>query len=243
MSAPPLPPAVLRLVSYLLDSADPDDPLLIDLPGWLVASPRFRAFAEANRDKIRKKVRGARTPGARLDLRAELRVAALLVADRRIELVFEAYGAGNRGPDFTATHRAGRPFNVEVTRRRLEDPDAPIAAPILDKLRQLPPSRSNVLVVALAGIPIAPDPGPTVRDLRARADRGYDAPWPVASRERPRSTPACDGSRRSSPGWRERRRGRGPASGRTAAPGSHSRSRRCGPSSGHCRVEGRRRQR
>lgn len=176
MSAPPLPPAVLRLVAYLLDGADPDD-ALTDLPGWLVASPRFRAFAEANRDKIRKKVRGARTPGARLDLRAELQVAALLLADRRIELVFEAYGVGSRGPDFTATHRAGRPFNVEVTRRHLDHPDAAIAAPILDKLRQLPPSRSNVLVVALDGIPVAPDPGPTVRDLRARADRGDDAPF------------------------------------------------------------------
>jgi hypothetical protein len=171
---PSATPSILRLVEYLLDGPAPA-PELAALPAWLAAGARFRTFAEANRDKIRKKVRGARTASARLDLRTELQVAALLLADRRIDLAFEAYGAGLRGPDFTATFRAGRPFNVEVT-RRLGGGDGPILEPaILGKLRQLPPSVSNVLVVAVDGPDRAPDPGPALRELRGRADRRDDA--------------------------------------------------------------------
>ena len=65
---------------------------------WLAGSPRFRAFAEAHRDKIRKKIRGAADPEALRDVRAELATARLLLADRRIELAFEAYGSGKTGP-------------------------------------------------------------------------------------------------------------------------------------------------
>ncbi|MEW6224670.1 MAG: hypothetical protein AB1627_08560 [Chloroflexota bacterium] len=167
-------PRIRRLVADLVEAPEPD-PALAGLPAWLAASPRFRAFAEANRDKIRKKLRGATATEARLDVRAELRVAALVLADRRFELEFEAYGAGRRGPDFTATFRAGRPFNVEVTRRRPGPGAASLEPSILGKLRQLPPSASNVLVVAVDGPDGAPDPGPVLRDLRARADRRDDA--------------------------------------------------------------------
>ena len=111
---PSTSPTVERLVAYLVDGRRPD-PALADLPAWLAATPSFRSFAEANRAKIRKKLRHATDGPARLDVRAELRVAALLLADRRFELAYEAYGAGRRGPDFTATFRAGRPFNVEIT--------------------------------------------------------------------------------------------------------------------------------
>ena len=76
--------------------------------GWLSGSKRFRAFAEAHRDKIRKKLRGAADAEARRDVRAELRVAHLLLADRHIELAFEAYGSTNRGPDFTVAYRGER---------------------------------------------------------------------------------------------------------------------------------------
>jgi hypothetical protein len=200
-------PTIRRLVAYLLDadapadSPAPGDPYAHgepDAPGepdpapdalgselatWLAASPRFRAFAEANRDKIRKKLRGAALPEARLDVRAELRAAALLLGDRRIELVFEAYGAGRRGPDFTATFRAGRPFNIEVTRRHGAGAgagvgaagDRSLEAAVLGKLRQLPSSSANVLLVAVDDLDGAPDPGPVVRGLRARADRRDDA--------------------------------------------------------------------
>ena len=93
-----------------------------ELVEWLAGSARFRTFAEAHRDKIRKKVRGAADPDSLRDVRAELRTARLLLADRRIELAFEAYGSGKRGPDFTITFRGARSFNLEVTRlRRVPD--------------------------------------------------------------------------------------------------------------------------
>jgi hypothetical protein len=80
-----------------------------ELVGWLAASARFRAFAEAHRDKIRKRLRTAADAEALRDVRAELQVARLLLADRRVELAFEPYGAGKAGPDFTVIYRgAGR---------------------------------------------------------------------------------------------------------------------------------------
>ncbi len=166
-------PTLQRLLEHLLDAPGPDA-ALEDLPTWLAASPRFRDFAQANRDKIRKKLRGAIATDARLDVRAELRVAALVLADRRIELTFEAYGVGRRGPDFTATFRAGRPFNIEVTRRHATA-TAGLEAPILVKLRQLPPSVANILVVAMDPSDGAPDPTPVLRDLQDRADHHDDA--------------------------------------------------------------------
>lgn len=171
-------PTVQRLVAFLAEGTGPDgarDPTLAELGDWLAASTRFRVFVEGNRDKIRKKLRGATSADARLDVRAELLVARLLLEDRRFELTFEAYGARNRGPDFTVTYRAGRAFNVEVTRRRTTGDAAPALEPaILGKLRQLPPSASNVLVVVLAGDAPPPDPAPVLHDIRARADRRDD---------------------------------------------------------------------
>jgi hypothetical protein len=165
---------IRRLIEYLGEAPGPDA-ALEDLPAWMAAVPRFRDFAEANRDKIRKKLRGATTTDARLDVREELRMAALMLADRRFELTFEAYGAGRRGPDFTGAYRSGRPFNVEVTRRRPGPGQAVLEPSIVAKLRQLPPSTSNVLVVAVHGADGTPDPGPVMLELRARADRRDDA--------------------------------------------------------------------
>jgi hypothetical protein len=61
-----------------------------ELVEWLASSARFRAFAKAHRDKIRKKIRGAADLDSVRDVRAELRTARLLLGDRRIELAFEA---------------------------------------------------------------------------------------------------------------------------------------------------------
>ena len=102
------PAAVERLAQYLFDRVATDDHLADEVAGWLAGSNRFRAFVDANRDKIRKKLRGAADEDARRDVRAELRVAHLLLADRRIELAFEAYGSTKRGPDFTVTFRGER---------------------------------------------------------------------------------------------------------------------------------------
>ena len=142
--------AVERLTLKLFDG-DARGALADEVAAWLSGSRRFRAFAEANRDKIRKKLRGAADADARKDVRAELRAAHLMLADRRIELAFEAYGSGKPGPDFTVVYRAARSFNLEVTRVRRSPGAASDGGPLLAKLRQLPPSIPNVLAVAIEG--------------------------------------------------------------------------------------------
>jgi len=163
-----LPTAVSRLADELVRE---DDPFHDELAAWLASSRRFRAFAEAHRDKIRKKVRVAIDSQALHDVRAELHVARLLFEDRRIGLAFEAYGSGRAGPDFSLAFRDAPSLNLEVTRPRTTS----LAGPILTKLHQLPPSRPNAVVLALADDPAAPDVGETVRELRVRADGKEDA--------------------------------------------------------------------
>ena len=142
------------------------------LADWARESPRFRGFADAHAAKIRKKLRIASDAESRRDVQVELDVARSLLADRRFEVAYEAYGVGRLGPDFTVTFRGGERFNVEVTRLRgAATPDA-IGRVMLAKLRQLPKESANVLVV------IADDQGPdastldaVARSLRQRADR------------------------------------------------------------------------
>lgn len=163
-----------RLVAHLVDG-DTTDPLALELVAWLAASPPFRAFVDAHRDKIRKKLRGAADDEARRDVRAELAVGRLLVADRHLDVTFEAYGARNGGPDFTVAPRGEREYNVEVTRIRRPEPGV-LARTLMTKLKQLPPSVPNALVVAVATADAATlDVGTAVRDLRARADARDEA--------------------------------------------------------------------
>jgi hypothetical protein len=160
-----------RLVEHLAGELV-DQALVDELGGWLAASRRFSRFATAHSDKIRKKFRGARDPDGRRDVRAELAAAHLVLADRRIELDYEAYGAGKGGPDFTATFRGGRPFNIEVTRIRRTVAEAAGGGQLLAKLRQLPPSAPNVVVIAIDGpTATALDVDGQIRGLRSRADR------------------------------------------------------------------------
>jgi hypothetical protein len=172
--------AIERLVRYLFDLAAADasaagagsDPLATELEAWLTASARFRTFAEAHRDKIRKKLRGAADPEARRDVRVELRTAHLLLAERRIELAFEAYGSGKRGPDFTVSFRGERGFNLEVTRKRRNTDVTSYGRALLAKLRQLPPSVPNAVLLAIDGDGAdAVDVDAAIRTFRARADR------------------------------------------------------------------------
>ena len=166
---------VERLARHLYDR-DPEDPLARELREWLTGSARFRAFADANRDKIRKKLRGATDADALRDVRAELQTARMLLADRRIELAFEAYGSGKPGPDFTVTFRDARSFNLEVTRpHRVPDPGG-LAAALLAKLRQLPPSAPNAILLAIDGETAeALDVDAATRALRSRADAKDEA--------------------------------------------------------------------
>jgi hypothetical protein len=166
--------SVARLAGLLLEHAV-GDPLGDELTDWLGRSSRFRAFVEANRDKIRKKVRGAADPEARLDVRAELRTAHRLLADRRIELAFEPYGSGRAGPDFAVRFRTAPAFNLEVTRLRREPGEAALGGLILVKLRQLPPSIPNAILVVVEGDVATVDVAGAARRLRARADRKEEA--------------------------------------------------------------------
>jgi hypothetical protein len=171
-----MPPAtaVERLARYLHEDADTDR-LADELAGWLAGSAPFRRFAEAHRDKIRKKLRSAGDAEARRDVRAELRTAHLLLADRRIELAFEAYGSTSGGPDFTVRFRGERSFNLEVTRLRGSPEAATYGGPLLAKLRQLPPSVPNAVLIAVEGRATgALDVAAATRALRARADAKDD---------------------------------------------------------------------
>ena len=170
MAAPSRFSLSVERLAGLLGGAE-DDPFGDELASWLAGSARFRSFARANADKIRKKLRGATDPAARLDVRAELRVAQLLLADRRLEVAFEAYGSGTAGPDFTVTMRGERPFNLEVTRLRHVPDEAAIAWAVLAKLRQLPPSVANALLLAVDGGADTIDVDAVARAIRARADR------------------------------------------------------------------------
>lgn len=165
-----------RLIDHLLDGQRPE-PLADELAGWLVESPRFRRFADAHRDKIRKKLRGATDPDARLDVRTELRVAHRLLADRRIDVAFEPYGSTKGGPDFAVVYRAAPAFNLEVTRLRgRAGTGSTTGGPMLTKLRQLPPGAANVLLVAVDVNPAASfDPAAVARSLRSRADAKDEA--------------------------------------------------------------------
>src|SRR5262245_23131470 len=153
------------------DLVSDDDALAAELTGWL-AAPRFRRFVEANGPKVRKKLRGATDADARRDVRTELRVAQLLLADPRFEVAFEAYGSGKPGPDFTLTYRDTQRFNLEVTRLRHAPSADAFAAAMVTKLRQLPPSIGNGLLLAVDG-PVG-DPelvAAASQALRDRADR------------------------------------------------------------------------
>jgi hypothetical protein len=155
---------------------DPDHQIAQDLLKWLTGSARFRAFAEANRDKIRKKLRHATDPEALRDVRAELQTARLLLADRRIELAFEAFGSGKVGPDFTVTFRGTRSFNLEVTRPHRVPDAASLGASLLSKLRQLPPSAPNAILFMIEGEDAETlDVDAATRALRSRADAKDEA--------------------------------------------------------------------
>jgi hypothetical protein len=165
---------VERLVQHLF-AGSPAGGMAAEVGGWLEGSSRFRTFAETHKDKIRKKLRTAVEGESRRDVRAELRVAHALLADRRFELAFEAYGVGKPGPDFTVAFRGARSFNLEVTRPRRSPDSMGLVGPLTAKLKQLPPSIANVVLVAVEGENAAAlDVDAATRLLRARADASDD---------------------------------------------------------------------
>jgi hypothetical protein len=188
-----------ELHTYLFDG----QPHLLAAPmaTWLAASRRFAAFVTDFRTKIRKKLRATQEIESLLDLRLELETAYLLLRERSFNLVYEPQRSGqSRGPDFAVTYTTSTLFMVEVTRLRIaqDSPRGPAQAqepaPLLhtastrslaeerlaelvcSKLSQLPPQRSNVLLVQVEGVRLAPDTLRTAMiHLQRRAERNEDA--------------------------------------------------------------------
>lgn len=149
-----------------------EGPVARDVASWLESSPRFRAFAERYRDKIRRKLRSARDADTLRDVRAELAVAERLLADRQFELAYEPYGSGRLGPDFGVTFRTTATLNVEVTRPRPRAGGLDVRRAIVGKLRQLPPTVPNVILVDADDVPAASlDVAAELRALRQSVDR------------------------------------------------------------------------
>src|SRR5437870_4026925 len=169
-----------QLVLYVASRCRPG--FQAELARWIENSPRFAAFITAHQDKVRKKLTTSDDEEHRMDVRAELLVAYSIVADRRFDVAFEAYGARRVGPDLTVTFRANQRFNLEVTRLRptidagvpgssagapdaagdsaSRDPGpgvARLANVITSKLRQLPGDMPNVLLIAARGLPFNED--------------------------------------------------------------------------------------
>jgi hypothetical protein len=143
--------------------------LQLELGHWLEDNPRFRMFVETHADKVRKKL-SADDEEARLDVRAELLVAQRLLADRRFEVSFEAYGAGRVGPDLSVAFRVNQRFNLEVTRLRGTAAGGKLASVIGAKLRQLPQGLPNALVVTGESLGLTPEVlAHAARDLRDRS--------------------------------------------------------------------------
>jgi hypothetical protein len=149
-----------------------EDPVAGEVARWLESSPRFRAFSERYRDKIRRKLRSARDAETLRDVRAELAVAERLLADRRFELAYEPYGSGRLGPDFGVTFRTTATLNLEVTRPRPRAGGLHVRRAIVGKLRQLPPTVPNVILVDADGVPAATfDVAGELRAVRQSVDR------------------------------------------------------------------------
>jgi hypothetical protein len=182
------------LIAYVFEGQPRASDLLSGaLRQWMEASPRFTAFVETYRDKIRKKIRVARQPESVLDLRGELEVAYCLLNDRRLAVAYEPYAsAKRRGPDFAVTYRANLVFNIEVARIRVEESEVPgidlprkeerILRILLYKLGQMQPGMANLLVIhTREELARSIDLGRLMQEVKTRAE-GKDPSFYAASR-------------------------------------------------------------
>lgn len=157
-----------ELLAYLFDGQL--HPLTTPMQTWLAGSRRFTTFVNAFRDKIRKKLRTMQEPERLHDLRLELETAYLLLQEKSLSVVYEPQLGGVRSPDFEVTFTTSLTFMLEVTRlRKVQQISANIdplvserlADTMCEKLGQLLPQRSNVLLIGM-DIPCPPH-----RDLHA----------------------------------------------------------------------------
>lgn len=112
------------------------------LKSWLSTCTRFKGFLHTYKDKIKSKIRCAKTDEDLEDTRFELKVAYLFLLDNRFELEYEKYGTGNfRTPDFSIMSKQSIKFNVEVKRIRETDLGIrlkTILKVIGDRIREIP---------------------------------------------------------------------------------------------------------
>jgi hypothetical protein len=153
--------------------------LQAELARWIEANPRFATFVTSYQEKVRKKLSNAEDAEARLDVRAELLVAYAVLADRRFEVAFEAYGSHQRGPDLSLAYRVNQRLNLEVTRLR-STPDPPelmkLASVVAAKVRQLGSDASNAVVLVGHHLGLTTDDLQEVlRLLKSRAESKDDA--------------------------------------------------------------------
>ncbi|MFN8440164.1 MAG: hypothetical protein U0175_05310 [Caldilineaceae bacterium] len=165
-----------ELLNYIFDSK----PHLLtpSMSSWLVTSRRFTTFVENFRDKIRKKLRAPQDRESFLDLRLELETAYLLLQEKNLHVVYEAQGLREvRSPDFAVSYTTSLTFMVEVTRLRADGKTARSDEPseltpsanstpstfaerlsdtICSKLGQLLAQHSNVLIVGVDSLQLAP---------------------------------------------------------------------------------------
>ncbi len=145
-----MPSPIPQLLGYLFDGfGDITDDLRVSCERWCALSPRFCTFALSHRDKMRKKIRAARDIEGLRDLQLELEIAYRLSRERRFVIAYEAYLADKtRGPDFTVSYTTRCTFNIEVRRLRSALTLPKWMDVLGDKLRQVPSSSPNVIVLA-----------------------------------------------------------------------------------------------
>ena len=172
-----------ELLAYLLGSQP--HTLSASLAAWVSAFPRYAAFVEAYKDKIRKKIRVTRERKAVADLSIELQVPYWLLQEKRFEVAYEPYSAGKtRGPDYAVTFRSNFTFNIEITQIRglhlvpvaARGNETAIDFRLVDvlcgKLRQLRANMANLLFIATASIALSqPDLAAHLAWIREKAER------------------------------------------------------------------------
>jgi hypothetical protein len=160
----------------LLADLDPPPVARAPLARWLSGSPRFAAFADEHRAKIRKKLRSADGAEGARDVLCELETAHAVLRDPRFALAYEAQSLGSaRGPDFSLTYRTHTLCHIEVARLRgLSMPSGERLHDLIgSKLGQLLAGAMNVLAISTAAaLPASAALAETLAQLQRRAERG-----------------------------------------------------------------------
>jgi hypothetical protein len=137
-------------IARMCDTLFGATPLSAHCQLWAAENPRFAAFLDQYQGKIGKKLRGIHDEAGYFDLLAELETAHTLLQERSFALIYEPYLAEKqRGPDFAITFKSHTSFMVEVRHLRPSTTEVSLrlVSVLADKLRQLPASAPNVLMV------------------------------------------------------------------------------------------------